>query len=71
MAIKIIKPGKKPDTTRRFECADCGCVFEGERGDYQTVHNCDNTLAIAMKCPTCGTVCWCYEAKIMIGESQR
>lgn len=71
MATKIIKPGKKPDTTRRFECTDCGCVFEGEREDYQAVHNCGNTLVVAMKCPTCGKVCWRCEAKIMRGESQK
>lgn len=29
MAIKIIKRGKKPDTTKRFECDYCGCTFEG------------------------------------------
>jgi hypothetical protein len=32
MAIKIIKPGKEPEPTKRFECTSCGCTFEGERG---------------------------------------
>lgn len=27
MAIKIIKPGKKPDTTKRFKCPHCDCIF--------------------------------------------
>ena len=58
MAIKIIKPGKKPDTTRRFECTSCGCVFEGEREDCQAIHDCNNTFIIVMRCPTCGTVCY-------------
>ena len=26
MAIKIIKPGKKPETFR-FKCPHCGCIF--------------------------------------------
>lgn len=58
MAINIIKPGKKPDTTRRFECTNCGCVFEGGTRDYQAIHGCNNTFIIAMRCSTCGTVCY-------------
>ena len=34
MAIKIIKPGKKPDTTERFECSYCGCVFDADNDSY-------------------------------------
>lgn len=68
MAIKIIKPGKKPDTTKRFECTSCGCVFEGEKEDYQTRFSTDNTIVVAMKCPTCGAACYHYEARIMRGE---
>lgn len=64
MATKIIKPGKTPDTTKRFECTSCGCVFEGEKEDYQTRFSTDNTIVVAMKCPTCGAACYCYETKI-------
>ena len=48
MAIKIIKPGKKPETTKRFECPHCGCVFEADRDDYGLVGDAYRT------CPTCG-----------------
>lgn len=64
MAIKIIKPGKKPDTTRRFECTSCGCTFEAESEDYRIMHDTTTVFAVAMKCPTCGARCYCYEAKI-------
>lgn len=70
MAIKIVKPGKKPDSTRRFECTHCGCIFEGEDEDYRAVQSTSNTIAVAMKCPTCGTVCYRYETKITKGENQ-
>lgn len=68
MAIKIIKPGKIPNTMKRFECDYCGCVFEGEKEDYQIGFCTDNTLAAVMNCPTCGAACYFYEAKIMRGE---
>lgn len=68
MPIKIIKPGKKPDTTKRFECASCGCTFEGEREDYRVIHDTTTVFAVAAKCPTCGAKCYLSEAKIMRGE---
>lgn len=70
MAIKIIKPGKKPDTMKRFECASCGCTFEGEREDYRVIHDTTTVFAVAAKCPTCGAKCYLYEAKIKKGENQ-
>lgn len=30
--IKIIKPGKIPDTTKRFKCSRCGCILKLTRG---------------------------------------
>ena len=55
MAIKIIKPGKKPETTKRFTCEHCGCVFEADEDSYRL--NMDITegtpYAYAI-CPTCG-----------------
>lgn len=63
-AIKIIKPGKTPDTMKRFECACCGCVFEGEREDYQIRYDTATVFVVAMRCPTCGARCYCYETKI-------
>lgn len=64
MAIKIIKQEKIPDTMKRFECACCGCVFEGEREDYRIIHDTATVFVVAMKCPTCGAKCYRYETKI-------
>ena len=55
MAIKIIKPGKKPETTKRFECPHCGCVFEADRHDYEKAFNTrDGCYYYAIDCPNCG-----------------
>ena len=55
MAIKIIKPGKKPETTERFECPHCGCVFEADRDDYEEEFNLrGGCYCYAVDCPTCG-----------------
>lgn len=54
MAIKIIKPGKKPDTIERFECPHCGCVFEADKDSYGLVcGTCERQWAY-ITCPTCG-----------------
>ena len=54
MAIKIIKPGKKPETFR-FECPDCGCVFEADVDDYEKRRD-DFRMEIYVlaACPSCG-----------------
>ena len=55
MAIKIIKPGKKPDTTKRFTCSYCGCVFEADEDDYEVVfESFDGYSCTTADCPTCG-----------------
>lgn len=55
MAIKIIKPGKKPDTTERFECSYCGCVFEADEDDYEEeFYSLDGYSCNTADCPTCG-----------------
>lgn len=55
--MKIIKEGKI-DTTRRFHCERCGCVWEAEKGEYestpQMAQQHDGLKAYWMKCPTCG-----------------
>lgn len=59
MAIKIIKPGKKPETTKRFKCWHCGCVFEADRGDYEEAFNlCDGYYDLRVDCPNCGRTVW-------------
>ena len=55
MAIKIIKPGKKPETVKRFTCRHCGCVFEADEGDYELVFNfCNGNYVLKVDCPDCG-----------------
>ena len=54
MAIKIIKPGKKPDATERFECPHCGCVFDADRDSYGlNLDIIEGTPYIYALCPTC------------------
>lgn len=54
MAIKIIKPGKKPDAVKRFTCRHCGCVFEADEGDYELVFNLSNgNYVLKVDCPNC------------------
>lgn len=55
MAIKIIKPGKKPDTIKRFTCSHCGCVFEAHKDDCEVEFNSlGGYYCYALNCPTCG-----------------
>ena len=58
--MKILKQGKSKEelktilnATKRFKCKTCGCVFEADRGEYETeevqiysYHYCE--------CPNCG-----------------
>ena len=37
--IKIIREGKIDKQVLRFTCQNCGCIFEGERGDYKEIWN--------------------------------
>ena len=54
MAIKIIKPGKKPNEPRRFQCPNCSCIFEADRQDYEEVYILSNGYYLLIDCPTCG-----------------
>ena len=55
MAIKIIKPGKKPDTTELFECSYCGCMFDADEDDYEfEFDSLNGCYCYAADCPTCG-----------------
>lgn len=56
MVIKIIKPGKKPDTTERFECSYCGCVFEADEDDYEKEYSWRNDYYLKIDCPCCGYI---------------
>lgn len=55
MAIKIIKPGEKPDTTKRFTCEQCGYVFEADEDDYEVGFDpLYGDYCYMIECPTCG-----------------
>ena len=54
MAIKIIKPGKKPETIERFECPHCGCVFMADVDDYEEEYSLCNGYYLKIDCKTCG-----------------
>lgn len=53
MAIKIIKPGKKPETTKRFTCKHCGCVFNADKDDYEEMYSLCNGYYLRVDCPVC------------------
>ena len=58
--MKILKQGKSKEelkailnATKRFECKTCGCIFDADKGEYETeevqiysYHYCE--------CPNCG-----------------
>ena len=52
---KIITPGKIEDTTRRFSCVACGCVFEADKDEYNTIFD-RNELYHWSLCPECGHI---------------
>lgn len=53
--IKIIREGKIDKQVLRFTCQNCGCIFEGEKGDYNwSYYQRDNEAICSIKCPCCG-----------------
>lgn len=57
--MKIIKDGdlERLDTTRRFECSKCGCIFDASASEYHKEWDMNNTL-LACECPTCHEYVW-------------
>ena len=53
--MTIIKEGdlQKPKKIKRFECHECGCVWEAERKEYKE-ESARNESYYSMPCPTCG-----------------
>ena len=49
MAIRVIKHGTK----RVAECAYCGCVFEYELEDINTIQKKHNEYTQSVDCPDC------------------
>lgn len=52
--MKIIKPGKIPET-KRFECRKCGCIFEATNSEYEEEKDtdCADIYYWAINCPCC------------------
>ena len=53
--MNVIKPGVIPKETIRFSCSYCGCIFEADKGEYETGPQYDPGYSCL--CPTCGHVC--------------
>ena len=58
--MNIIKQGKTKEelkailnVTKRFECKTCGCVFEADKGEYETEEARIYSYYYC-KCPNCG-----------------
>lgn len=50
----VIKEGKIPDTTKRFTCGRCGCVFECTNAEYlQYFSQIKDETTYQTQCPTC------------------
>ena len=52
--MKIIKEGRKPDMTKRFECKRCGCIFEADEGEWFNTDKDYNDPRPSANCPFCG-----------------
>ena len=60
--MKIIKEGdmKRVYKMRRFECPDCGCIWEATAFEYRKEQGRYNETEISCECPTCRKKVWCY-----------
>ena len=52
--MRIIKAGRPKRAIARFECRECGCVFEAERCEYRIETDYRNGHYYVCPCPTCG-----------------
>ncbi len=62
--MKILREGVIPITTKRFECSNCGCIFEADENEYEMVSNQmefleSNGASYKIICPTCGHTVYC------------
>ena len=61
--MRIIKEGKIPTFTKKFNCYNCGTIFEADKNEYQNasqieyIH--DGILAYC-KCPICKKLAYIY-----------
>lgn len=60
--MKIIKHGmmNEIETSKRFECDTCKCIFEAEKGEYEIsilFGWLENVRLYSCKCPECSSNC--------------
>lgn len=54
--MRIIKQGRirKPETTARLECGECGTIFEADEGEYEIEYGAYKLETIfKARCPFC------------------
>lgn len=54
--MRIIKKGVKPDSNVRFECDNCGTIFEANDTEYSFVPFCTYQHHYQCSCPICSTI---------------
>lgn len=52
--MKILKQGKIDNKPKKFECSECGCVFEADDTEYSKWHAPMNETYFVAICPCCG-----------------
>lgn len=51
--MKILQHGNPKVTIRRFQCTECGCIFEADKHEYITGTQYNETY-YRCPCPECG-----------------
>ena len=49
-SMKIIRKGTPPKNIKRFECLQCGCIFDAGESEYK----CEEFYGFSVKCSCCG-----------------
>lgn len=62
--MNIIKPGNLDflKGTKKFECRNCGCVFEADKNEYSCGSQYNDVFYIC-DCPCCGSIAYHKEAR--------
>lgn len=59
--MKILKPGKNPNKTKKFICKKCKCIFECEEGECEYHFDQREGGYYHAFCPTCGNLVYIKE----------